>query len=336
MPRGNYFEQTYLPYAPNYFDKIFDLRDLEALEKEKFRIGKVIENRSISEGIFDSYKKISDYVVRSCDFLSNYKNIAFVGTTFVSCRFTRYSNFTGVKFSNCTFKECHFGLVTFENCIFINDCKFEKNSVSGEYLKFNSTSISSNKFVSSIRTNLAFLPQETTEEYQKLRLRHSILKVANEILHSTQKESDPDLYYNAFKVFIRSQCKYKVFGNFRDGNPGSLKSKARHFFLGVVPTLIEFPIIEGGGWLTAWGRSIFRPVIIMTCIIIIFALVYEGFNRCGLLHNLVKSIEISLVFGYTKHLTKLCKEEGFIFINGLIGLLWYAFVIPPLLKRVAR
>jgi hypothetical protein len=91
------------------------------------------------------------------------------------------------------------------------------------------------------------------------------------------------------------------------------------------------------GWMNNWGSSIAKPAIIGAIIMIFFSYVYlEVGLRADLKQAIITSIEVTLLAGYTKHANTDLPlwEQSILTANMILGLAWYAVLVPTIVNRI--
>lgn len=349
--RGFFWEAVYSPVeeAPT------EEANLDCLTSVNSRIeGRTGFNNRIIQSAKD-LPKIESKTFDSCDFSDEYVNFTFKNCHFNNCNFNK-GKWTSVKFTECHFIKCNFSFSDFIGCIF-RDCTFELITVSSDHLVFDRTSISARAFVSAIYTNTQHLPDGYSVEHQQYRLRHTKAKVAQAILQSTQQEPDPDLFFEAYEIKALTWLEWEIhqpeFLEKDDKYTGKpIKRNALSAFLRGINPRIELYITLASGFITAWGRSIMRPVFIMAFITAASAIVYycvikKIYHQTDytLLLALQRAIDISVVAGYTKYTpgpgTKVVDVYGgwlsyFTTLHMLLGVYWYALIVPVIVRKILR
>ncbi|EOC0478879.1 pentapeptide repeat-containing protein [Cronobacter turicensis] len=287
---------------------------------------------------------IKNFDFIECDFLGHFTPaLAFNHCTFEKCDMGS-STWTGTKFSNCTFKMCSFTMVTFEQCIF-NNCVWENTGISGTETKLFDTIIGNPKsFIDSGYTNIDkdILKQNgnATPEYQVLRLEETKVKLARTVLSNNERNSEDAVYYESIKVYllqsIRAKSAKSLF-NIKNKNK-RIKNSLALFF-----NEFEKGLISVSGTINGWGGNIGRAALFGVLIILIYTFAYslvsfDGFEPLTWKLALIKSLDISLLIGYTKHATNALnwKVQTLYGVNALLGLWWYAIFVPTVINRICR
>jgi len=299
----------------------------------------------------------------SCDIFGSNESqyIVFNKCTFKKVHFG-YSDFKNVRFKNCSFDNCAFGMSTFSYCTFDAECSFKANSI-GTGIRFYNTEINSQKFISGAHLN------STDSEYIKKRKIdvvnerylecRSLAKLARRILMSVSKSDDDDVYYNALKTFYLRKMKEKKakqkngenknkffliensalgvrdskasLGKVLKANINILKFKIKR----ASSSLEEYALLICGS-INSWGASLSRCFFVGFLMIILFSLIYSFCFGDGYSISIVKSIDITFLAGYTKHISSSSSLslQWVAVSNMLMGLVWYAITIPTLVGKI--
>lgn len=288
-----------------------------------------------------------------CDFSGSFsfEQIVFTGCKFEACDFGN-SNWNNAKFSNCKFSRCSLTQTTFDKCQF-NDCSWFEISFSGTETRIFNTFISNpGEFISAGYTNLNAdqypKGQNVTVAYQKMRLEETKAKVARFILRNNEQNGDDASYYKAIESYllqtVKSRRESKIYEI-------GLKNKWYHTLpLAKIAHALwydfEIFILRISGSINGWGSSIAKPFFVGLALMMLFALTYyllEPQNTTAVLfyqiiNALIKSFDITLLFGYTKHASNqsaICIQIIF-GINALFGLWWYSILVPTVINRISR
>ena len=124
------------------------------------------------------------------------------------------------------------------------------------------TAISASAFISSLQTNLSYLPEEATKEFQKYRFFSTRKKIAKIVFSATRNEADLDYYFQAYEQLTRCTLAHEVERHRFDESTRMPNSRLR-FWLRSFPSRIESTLTTLSGWLTGWGRSLFRSTVFM-------------------------------------------------------------------------
>ncbi|MGQ7938250.1 anti-phage Hailong system effector protein HalA [Paraburkholderia sp. D1E] len=286
---------------------------------------------------------VSTFAFADCDFEGQFADVTFKNCTFVGCDFGSCS-WKNAKFSNCEFKKCSFTMTTFEQSQFIT-CKWEKIGISGTETKFFDTSVSNPlEFIAAAWTNLdsGVLSQFNKDAlYQTMRLEQTKTKVARLILSNNERSGDDATYYRSVETYLRQiirskqiVCKYNI--------------KNRISIIVNIASLllfyVESVLLRISGTINNWGASVARPAVVGLIIAAAFAGWYYFAWRFflgmspPLKETAMKSFDVTLLFGYTKHALAGSRffEQTSYAINAFLGLWWYAIFVPTVINRISR
>lgn len=287
---------------------------------------------------------IKNFSFVECDFSGNFNSIL----SFNACDFSLCDMgstiWRGVKFSNCNFTRCSFTMATFEQCIFHN-CTWSEIGISGTETKLFDTIITNpESFISAGYTNLDEneLKQygSATPDYQTLRLEESKVKLARTVLSNNERNAEDIAYYESVKIYLKQSIRAKISkATFEKKQNKNIIKNSISQTLG----FFEQIVISLSGLINGWGGNISRAAICGGSVIFIFSLLYT-YNILGILPSitwkfaLIKSFDITLLIGYTKHATsaQTWQEQTFYGINALLGLWWYAIFVPTVINRICR
>lgn len=294
---------------------------------------KLVERKRIVRASETDLRHLTSKTFSQCDLAFPLNGGTFTDCVFEGCRFAGCT-WDRVKFSGCAFRFCHFSHVTFRRCDFLSTCKFEANSASAEHLSLEDTAISATAFLSAVTGNLSYLRVGVTKDYQRSRLIETKEKLAQAIYTSTKDRPEVAFYYEAhkelqFAVIDQSINKWRY--------NGKVQRSLFQFYCLTFLHRIEWGLIRLSGAITSWGRGTSRILGAFFAMIIVFAIAYYFLNSMTCLSALRRSIDISVVAGYTAH----CGEKdtewfGVRFLNMLLGVYWYSLMIPVLIKRALR
>lgn len=250
-----------------------------------------------------------------------------------------YTRFSNTKFQNCTFSHSSFSMAYFENCQFI-DCKFIDISFSGNETLFINSQVDSDRMIKAGYTNLdkAVLESKgTTPEYQISRFEKTKAKFSKMLLNSLSNNTDDDLYYTAVKTHLLSRARSRIAKYEYDRNHLSpTKWKKITSYFKVKAAKIELYILIISGFINNWGNGLLRSIMFGIGIILLFSAYYWLEFGTSIIGAFIKSIDITLLAGYTKHVTKDTPTlaQCIMLSNMIFGLWWYAIVIPTLINRI--
>jgi hypothetical protein len=331
--RGNYWEVTYKEsISPFESWRLVKASDL-ATETGK-------ANVEVTADLGTRAVNLKNKMFEICDFNHfNLDDSSFVGCSFVDCRFIK-SDFHKVKFSKCRFEKCHFLNVTFQGCLFL-DSTFSKISASAEQLHFVRSSISAGEFVDALVTNLDALPEGIEPEYQTHRLLSTKAKIAGAILLSLRDEPDPEKLSDANRCFeIALQRRQIAEARWTETEKvGQLVKRRRLYRSTAVPLrMTALGIMRMAGFFTDWGRSPIKSVWFLVGAVLVFSGVYSLLFDQEFLAALLRALDCTFVFGYTKYQLGVKPKaiDYVMFANAFFGLWWYALLVPALSNRLFR
>lgn len=283
---------------------------------------------------------IKNFEFQSCDFIGYFtRGLTFSGCKFNNCDFgsTTWKN---VKFNNCLFEKCSLTLTTFEQCQFIN-CNWNEIGVSGTETKIYDSVISNPlAFIGAAYTNLdkEILRQQgnTTPEFQKMRLEETKAKLSRTILLNNEQHGDDSMYYEGIKTYLTQSLRAK-----KERAKYEQTSKNKPAINRIITLLCEIEniVLRASGAVNGWGGSLARPALLGLFLVIFFAIIYYFEDKnLGAKLATIKSFDITLLIGYTKHATSSSEwiDQFLYAINALVGLWWYAVFVPTVINRVCR
>lgn len=300
--------------------------------------------RDVMRGLNVRGWTIKNFSFVECDFLGEFNPIlSFNGCNFSMCDMGS-TTWRGVKFSHCDFTKCSFTMATFEQCIFYK-CSWSEIGISGTETKLFDTVITNPEaFINAGYTNLNpdVLKQKgnVIPDYQAVRLEGTKLKLARTVLSNNEKNAEDVAYYESIKIYLLQSIKAKTSKARYDRKQN--KDKLANLFVQFFGVL-EKNIISLSGWVNGWGGNISRAALCGLSLILSFFLFYSIF-KFGPDHELtwknylIKSFDITLLIGYTKHATSAqCWQEQTLYgVNALLGLWWYAIFVPTIINRICR
>ncbi len=329
--RGNFWEVT---YAKEFGVASPWTMDRNVLRNEIGKVGVEIQTGSLLKGLNLTGKQFAD-----CDI--NHFALAessFRNCKFTNCRFVKAA-FDVVKFSECEFERCHFLNVDFRRCQFLS-CTFSSISASGEQTRFVETSLSARAFIGALTTNTGSLPLDVDAEYQRHRLLATKTKLARALLVSVRDQPELDQLFEAIECFelaLKSQqiadSKWMLQGQRlvpRGLYNRKVVSGAR---------ALQLLILKTAGWLTDWGRSPAKTLILLIGAVVVFTLVYWLALDHAFRVALLRALDCTFVFGYTRYVDPAAPArfvDYLSFLNAFVGFSWYALLIPALSKRLFR
>ncbi|CAN0622107.1 conserved membrane protein of unknown function [Burkholderia multivorans] len=281
---------------------------------------------------------VNSFSFTDCDFEGKFVNVIFKNCTFIGCDFGSCA-WENAKFSNCIFKKCSLTVCTFAQSQFIG-CEWDKIGISGTETKFFDTSVSNPlEFISAGYTNTdpGVLAQNNKDAtYQLMRLEETKTKVARLILSNNERSGDDGTYYKSIEAYLRqiiksklSNCKYSIKNRVKlwVNIPALLIFYAESFFLRI------------SGAVNNWGASVARPALVGIFIGFVFTFWYRYFGMTPSLKvAAMKSFDVTLLFGYTKHaqIGNCFFEQISYAANAFFGLWWYAIFVPTIINRISR
>ncbi|MGQ6656962.1 pentapeptide repeat-containing protein, partial [Serratia sp. IR-2025] len=170
----------------------------------------------------------------------------------------------------------------------------------------------------------------------KFRLEGTKAKMAKMVLNSLSATADDDLYYNSVKTYLISKANAKIYKHKYDldNEVGFFKKNGSR--LKVLTTRLELFVLRVSGAVNNWGNGLFRAIMVGFSLIFLFSIYYFSFFGASVVGSLIKSIDITFLAGYTKHVTKETAtfQQCVMLLNMCLGLWWYAIVIPTLINRI--
>lgn len=337
MPRGNKWELHYDPDAsPNSLVGYLD--DLKNSTGHQDYVIKSRENNASR----DLHIRAKTFV--NCDFkLENISFSSFTNVRFEGCSFT--GTWQDVKFSGCTFLRCHLAPVKFIHCAFMPDCLFTSFSTSAELFTISGTTISATPFLKGCLPNTRGL-DDAKANYQLYRHHGTKAKIAQAVLLSTKDEPDLDLYFEAYREAAKLNLAWKIkealHVETREGDKVNVSVRTGLSSLHALPARVEYWSVVGSGWLTDWGRQVFRALaffLIVNCVFTVIYLFDPSLPVPGsVIAAILRSLEISLVAGYDTHrkAESISFWEFLKFLNVIVGLYWYSLLLPTITRRLLR
>ena len=334
---SNFWEIIYSPNENNSYEK-WEITDCDI----NTTIGK--KNTWVDIGEFEKIttKHIKRFNFDHVDFKGEFKSsyMTFNECEFKSCSFYR-SSWKNVKFRNCFFQETSFSISRFENCEF-RDCKFKDISISGNEMKFINTYIEPHRFITAAKTNLdrKVLKQEDVKaEYQIFKLEKTKSTAARMLLKMKPIKNDIDTFMHAKRITRKSESFFLIKKNYHDVLFGSIMAKV-FGLIRMALYFIEYLFIFAIGWLNGWGLKAGKSIVLGFLCTIVFSLYYylhlfkhESFAICYL-----RELEYWFLFGYTMHDVSEISLIGktVIFLNSLLGLFWFATILPVLIEKMGK
>jgi hypothetical protein len=337
---GKYWEQSYLiEWESQKEGPLIDFADCGGPVRQKVW-------SKLTEPV--KHITVADKTFMECDIRANLDSCTFTRCNFKRCRFVT-NKWARVKFSGCDFSQCHFLRLNCEDCEFVDDCTFKDLSASAEYLKLFRTELPASKFVRALNPNIRNLPASKSLLKQRKRFADTKRKIAGLVLRSVTDCGDPFNIMAAHREVVLSilLSRIKAHDTYYDDASRELKESNRCWRLlcSFWPSC-EYIITCVSGWLTDWGRSLLRSTVYIIVTVALFAAIYcandPNVNRHNcydvVAHSILKSLEISLLFGYTTHrqLDTSFGAASLIFLNAITGLYWYSLIIAAITKRTLQ
>lgn len=278
-----------------------------------------------------------------CDFSLSVGPESFVtDCQFIRCRF-KGSLWEGVRFSNCRFEQCDFSEVTIKKCYFVNTCTFDRNTASPQKFRLEDTAISASAFMAGLQANLEYESIDLIG-YSRFKFAATRQKIAKTIYSATRNEPDVDYYFEAYEQLTRCTLTENV-ERYRYNDATKEKIPQRNFWLLSLLPRVDRWVVLLSGWLTNWGRSISKAMCIFLGLVSLFTALYFAATLATgvpfwhkLFSSLREAINVTLVVGYTAEfhpeLPRIMKI--IMIINVIIGLAWYALIIPTITRRILR
>lgn len=278
----------------------------------------------------------------SCDFKGDFSfcKITFSQCTFENCDFDE-SHWILTKFAKCTFRRCSFSTSRFDNVQFI-DCIWNEMGISSGEMHLKGVLITNpEEFIKSAYTNLdshTLSQKGTSPAYQKYRLEGTKAKASRKILTNLQGLSDDKAYYQAVKTYACQSLTARISESKYLASQNSSKIKKIFHTFAASALNLELLVLSISGRINEWGRNIGRAISTGVAIIILFWLIYEAIDAHAPHSNLLASIEITLLFGYTKYASSSAPItiQAIECINAFFGLWWYAILVPTIVNRISR
>lgn len=344
---------TYGVYYPNehvFFDSESELQEI-AIRDHKDLIKPKIAEKKLTFNFLA--KTIKNFYFLKCSFyykqelkLVNIKRLTFRGCVFKSC-FIGAIIFEKVIFQNTIFELCDFSNTEFRNCIF-EKCEFI--NCSAENAIFTKTEIEPNSFLKGLsfpKYNLDNCTMEFIEELKqqwhsiRYRIASSIYQSNSEVYHS--RFSDISLYHLKKEELVYLCDLWK--------NPDKLnKSNKKRFNQNNILLRIAFNSLNN--LITKGGTSIFRSVVVAIILILIFnffigfisinygmnSMIYDSTISVIIKYfeNIPKTISLFFSFGFSSFSTNTTLGSIYLVIVSVFGLIWFAFLIPTLLRRIYK
>ena len=246
-----------------------------------------------------------------------------------------------MKFTGCKFRRCSFSTARFEDVQFI-DCTWQEIGISSGEMHFKGVLITNpEEFVASAYTNLdrdTLAQRSTTPEHQKYRLEGTKAKVARTILSNLQGLYDDRAYYRSVKTYARQTLISRIADSSYLANHERIGLR-KIWHIGAASALrLELTVLTLSGQVNEWGRSIGRALMVGFAIVVAFWIIYWLLGAHSPGSNLLASVEITLLFGYTKYasIASDLRLQVLECVNAFFGLWWYAVLVPTIVNRISR
>lgn len=333
---ANFWEPVYNPEAKSPVGEFgWDASGVQTVADMLCRSAKL---KGLMEDRSQTRWPINSIIFSGCDFEGDFGHVVFKGCTFANCDFGS-SNWKGAKFSKCKFQKSSLTMCTFEQSQFI-DCEWSEIGISGTETNFFDTSITNPlDFTRAAFTTLdpEILSQKGTDPaYQKMRLEETRTKVSRSILVNNERSGDDVAYYKSIEAYLRQATASKVARcvyNLKKGN------KVFGNTISVLIYFAEYCLLRVSGLVNGWGASIARPALVGVAIGLVFMFWYKHFNIApNFKMAAMKSFDVTLLFGYTKHAEKseIAFEQISYAANAALGLWWYSIFVPTIINRISR
>ncbi len=344
---------TYGVYYPNehvFFSSESELQKIAILDHKDSIKPKIAEKKLTFNFLA---KTIENYYFLKCSFyykqelkLVKIKRLTFRDCVFKSC-FIGAIIFEKVIFQNSIFELCDFSNTEFRNCIF-EKCEFV--NCSAENVIFTKTEIEPNSFLKGIcfpKYNLDNCTKEFIKELKqrwhsiRYRIASSIYQSNSEVYHS--RFSDISLY-NLKKEELLYLC------DLLKSSDKLNKSDKKRFNQNSIVSRIAFNSLNN--LITKGGISISRLVIVAIILILIFnffigflsinyginSMIYDSTIPVIIKYfeNIPKTISLFFSFGYSSFNANTILGSIYLVIVSVFGLIWFAFLIPTLLRRIYK
>lgn len=332
--RGNYWEATY---------KLLDITRPAWVLSAEADTGGLAHNTGKRNLLITTGKapkralNLKDSKFDSCD-INHFtlSDSSFYKCFFIDCRLIK-ATFTNVKFSSCTFSTVHFLNVTFQGCQFIN-CTFANITIAAEQTKFEATAISAASILRALTTNTNRLPTDVTADYQHHRLVDARVKIARALYLSVRHQPDIDLEFEANQGVETSQQQRRIAHlRHRRDDAKLTKRGFLHRHIAANALRASHLAFRVAGFATGWGRAPLRSGWMLVATAILFSFVYWGRSDHLIQNAILRSLDCTFVFGYTKYATP---EDmwlsAIMFSNALMGFAWYALLVPVISRRLFR
>ncbi len=173
-----------------------------------------------------------------------------------------------------------------------------------------------------ILTNLKALPPDVDKFYQQYRLRTAKTKIARGLFLSVRDEPELDQLFDANRCFEIALQQMRIEDAYWKVAGHSLKK--RNFLSRFIVWPLrkaEFAVIRTAGFFTDWGRSPLKSVWFLTGAVAVFSALYKFVFAEDLASALLRALDCTFVFGYTKYSSSTCGQAWVMFLNAFAGFL---------------
>lgn len=290
---------------------------------------------------------VTGIVFEKVDFSGIFEHrVIFRQCTFKYCDFG-LSSFHRAKFTGCEFFDTTFSMCTLEDCE-LRDCIFERISFSGNETILDRTLITNpSKFINGARAYLGGVPSDKSKVYQTLKMFETKSTISRRLLSALSDEGSERAFYDGLRTSTISDNKARMalaaidILNLQSRLRAKPLQSVLHFLWSVfkiVASMLDLLILFTFGLLNGWGKSLSRPIAAGILGVLLFSFAYDGQLAIPTSSSLMKSIEIWLLFGYTKYasVSNLIAAEKLQLANAASGLIWYAVTIPTIVNKLTR
>jgi len=319
---------TYYPNRHITFDSNLELEKIATREHKDLIKPKIFEKKITFNFIA---KSIKNYYFYKCSFYYKHNLILnkIKKLTFQGCIFKSY--FSNTEFRNCVIEECKFINCSAENVIF-NKTEIEPSSfLNGVTFPEYNLDNCSEEFIKKLRHDWKSI---------RYRIANSIYQSNMEISHS--QFSDLSLYHLK-KAELSYLWDLLISKNLGEMNKGSL-SKFSLFFR-VIFIGLNILITKGGTSILRLLSAAIILIGIFNFVIGFSSINYGIYNMSyssttpGIIkfvENIPKTLSLFFSFGFSLFNTETILDSFFLIIVPIFGLIWFAFLIPILLRRIYK
>lgn len=334
--------------STNFWEPIYDPNEKEyklcAIPPEDFDHIPAIDRYVINWEYLSTKTFLEDKTFTRIDFIGNIDGDKLTKTfrncQFVLCSF-RSSEIKNIKFSNCNFDRTTFSLARFINCEFRN-CQFHNIGISGNATQLENIYIDPEELLKNLylcKDKDLLKERKTNIQFQKMMQMKTKSVIARKILTMKPVKADIDMLIRAIRSSRKYETKSKLAESLYNLKTQNFIQKWKHL-LNFVYYILELPVLCFFGWLSGWGQKAGKTVLFGICGIFLFALFYAfiGYPKSTNSDSLMKSIEYTLLFGYTKYpfVNNNRLTNTVVLINAIFGMLWYASLIPIIINKLGK